>query len=81
MSRMPVVSAGLRPGLLTPRPLSTVSVAYARPASVLSCPLSTHCSGGHSEAVIPDLDADSVCSVCMLASELTPGTWWEAYKG
>lgn len=35
---------------------------------------------GHSEAVIPDLDADSVCSIYLLASELTPGTWWEAYK-
>lgn len=78
---MPVVSAGLRPGLLTPRPLSTVSVDCARSASVLSCPLSTHCSGRHSEAVIPDLDADAVCSIYMLASELTPGTWWEAYKG
>lgn len=70
-----------------PSPLSVVSIDSARSASVSSCPLHAHCSGKHSEAIIPDLDPDSEFAglrlglgICMLASEHTPDTQWEVRK-
>lgn len=80
MSCMPVVSAGLRPGLLTPRPLSTVSVAYASQwvfSRVLCPPIAV----GALWAVI----SRPGCRFCLqylhVSFDLPPGAHGGAYKG